>query len=91
LEKNASIEHKLPIFAIQFLNTGEIWVMSKPEDLISVSEYIKTGEIKNISSPILSNEEVKPLERKVISSSKIARDNFNDEQEMKYKKFRSAR
>lgn len=91
MEKNASIEHKLPIFAIQFLNTGEIWVMSKPEDLISVSEYIKTGEIKNISSPILSNEEVKPLERKVISSSKIARDNFNDEQEMKYKKFRSAR
>lgn len=33
LEQNAAVAHKLPVFALQFLNTGEIWVMIKPEDL----------------------------------------------------------
>lgn len=92
LEKNASIEHKIPVFAIQFLNTGEVWVMSKPEDLMSVSEYIQTGQTK-ISSPILleNYEEAKPQSGKVISSSKSGRDAFNEEQRNKYKKTRSAK
>lgn len=32
LEEHAAISHKVPVFAIQFLNTGEIWLMMKPED-----------------------------------------------------------
>jgi hypothetical protein len=91
LEMNANTEHKIPVFAIQFLNTNEVWVMSKPEDLISVSEYIQTGATK-VSSPILLDEceEINPKKRKTISSSKKGRDDFNNEQERKYKKFRSA-
>ena len=45
LEKNALVSHKLPLFAIQFLNTGEIWLMAKPIDFVNISEYIKTGEV----------------------------------------------
>ena len=45
LEKNALVSHKLPLFAIQFLNTGEVWLMAKPDDFVSISEYIKTGEV----------------------------------------------
>ena len=46
LEKNAMIEHKIPMFAIQFLNTGEVWLMLKPDDLPDSAEYILTGSIK---------------------------------------------
>ena len=40
------IEHKIPMFAIQFLNTGEVWLMLKPDDLPDAAEYILTGSIK---------------------------------------------
>ena len=52
LEQNAAIAHKLPVFALQFLNTGEVWVMIKPEDLsliqslvagVDISEQLQSG------------------------------------------------
>jgi hypothetical protein len=33
LEYHADISHKVPVFAIQFLNTGEVWLMAKPEHI----------------------------------------------------------
>ena len=44
LEYNASVASKLPVFAIQFLNTNEVWLMMKPEDVTNVAQYIETGE-----------------------------------------------
>lgn len=46
LEQNASISHKLPVFALQFLNTNEVWVMIKPEDLGLIQKLVKGEEIK---------------------------------------------
>ena len=46
LEYNASVSNKLPLFAIQFLNTNEVWLMVKPEDLTEVAKYIETGECR---------------------------------------------
>lgn len=52
LEQNAAVAHKLPVFALQFLNTGEVWVMIKPEDLSliqglvagdDISEHLQSG------------------------------------------------
>ena len=52
LEQNAAVAHKLPVFALQFLNTGEVWVMIKPEDLsliqslvagVDISEKLQSG------------------------------------------------
>lgn len=37
LENHAAVSHKIPVFAIQFLNTGEIWIIAKPEHV-----HIKT-------------------------------------------------
>ena len=31
---NADIAHKIPLFAIQFLNTDEVWLMVKPIDIL---------------------------------------------------------
>lgn len=37
LEQHAAESHKAPVFAIQFLNTGEVWLMAKQEDLAAVA------------------------------------------------------
>lgn len=34
LEYHAAVSHKVPVFAIQFLNTGEVWMMVRPDDLV---------------------------------------------------------
>jgi hypothetical protein len=92
LEKNASIEHKYPVFAIQFLNTGEIWLMARPQDFMSVSEYIKTGE--TTSPAILFDSEVEDTTIKVktkIKSSSSSREMFHKEKAKKFDKTKSAR
>lgn len=89
LEKNAGVSHKIPMFAIQFLNTGEVWLMAKPEDFTEVAKYINTGkcekpqciELEDVSAP-------KP--KKIISSSASAREQYRAEQNKKYDKTKSA-
>lgn len=45
LEQNAVVAHKLPVFALQFLNTNEVWVMIKPEDLGLIQSLIRGEDI----------------------------------------------
>lgn len=44
LDYHASISHKVPVFAIQFLNTGEVWLLCKPKDI----EILESERIKGI-------------------------------------------
>lgn len=55
LEQNAAIAHKLPVFALQFLNTGEVWVMIRPEDLGLIQSLV-AGE--DISEQLNVNEDL---------------------------------
>jgi hypothetical protein len=90
LEKNASVEHKLPVFAIQFLNTGEIWLMAKPEDFTEVSSYIKTGECRKTEN--IDVEDIPTqLKKSKIKSSISGRELFHAEKEKKFNKTKSAR
>lgn len=93
LEHNAAIEHKLPIFAIQFLNTNEVWLMVKPQDLVSVSEYVESGVIKNVMYDIdLSQcEEMNVTSKKTIASAASAREQFYEQREQRFKKYRNAK
>ena len=94
LEKNARIEHKYPLFAIQFLNTGEVWLMVKPEDLTSVSEYLTTGKTTSAATCLVdlsASEELPPTKGKTIKSAASARDSFHSQKQEKYKKHKSAR
>lgn len=92
LESNALIEHKIPVFAIQFLNTGEVWLMAKPEDLSDVAEYIKTGECDKREGIDLSNhKETNVTVKKVIKSSRNAREKFFSDKSKKYDKTKKAR
>lgn len=95
LEYNAEVAHKLPIFAIQFLNTGEVWLMAKPEDFTSVAEYINTNQISEAATSVFDDveevEDVKQRPRKKIGSSKSSRDAFYKEKAKKYDKTKNAR
>lgn len=95
LEKNAMIEHKIPTFAIQFLNTGEVWLMLKPEDLPDASEYILTGSIKEnrleqLGIDLEASEDLRAIYHKSIKSSGSSRERFHEQQSKKYNKKRSA-
>lgn len=94
LEYNASTIHKVPIFAIQFLNTGEVWLMAKPEDFTFVSEYIDTGKIERDEEIDFVQEHPKTkvnLQITKIKSSKDAKEKFRKEQEQKYDRTKSAK
>lgn len=95
LEKNATIEHKIPVFAIQFLNTGEVWLMIKPDDLPDASEYILTGSIKEnrleqLGIDLEASEDIRTISHKSIKSSCSSREMFHEQQSKKYNKKRSA-
>lgn len=40
MEQQAAVSHKTPVFALQFLNTGEVWLMVKPEDIQNLQDII---------------------------------------------------
>ena len=100
LEYNAQVSHKIPVFAIQFLNTGEVWLMAKPEDFTDVTQYINTGSCQsrndflgidneNIKEEIKINPEATGGPR-IISSSSKGREQFHRLQQNKYKKEKKA-
>lgn len=93
LEHNAAVSHKIPVFAIQFLNTNEVWLMVKPEDLPDVSEYINTGKTNKPTLPLVIEEEYDEetnVLSYVVKSSGNARKEYQEEQNRKYDKTRSA-
>lgn len=91
LSYNASVSHKLPVFAIQFLQSNEVYLLLKPENLSEVIEYINTGEVKNNNLFEIENvEDVKAVNvsKQLVKSCSDAREQFKKEQERKYKKER---
>lgn len=93
LEKNARVEHKIPMFAIQYLNTGEVWLMVKPEHIQQIGQYLQTGEKPvGLDLGIELGEEVeceKPV--RTIKSGSNSREMFYKEQAQKYNRTRSAK
>lgn len=57
LEYNAMVSHKIPVFAIQFLDTNEIFLLIRPEHLEDVSKVIKGERPRNIHTDFLGLEE----------------------------------
>ena len=91
LEANANVTHKLPIFAIQFLNTGEVWLMAKPEDFHDISKALKGEEIKSDRFDVKEFEELEVKPSRVIKSSGNAREQFHEELNKKYDKTKYAK
>lgn len=94
LEKNALVAHKIPVFAIQFLNTNEVWLMMKPDTVFDVAEALN-GDIVRMPDNLINIDETIPYEfpniaKKVIKSSSNARQMFHEEKNKKYDKTRGA-
>lgn len=85
LEYNASICHKLPCFAIQFLQTGEVYVLARPQDIVEVAKYIETGAC-DVQEAICNTEELEAPQRRVIKSCPKQRKQYQKEMEAKWTK-----
>lgn len=92
LNYNASVCHKIPVFAIQFLQSNEVYLLVKPSMIQDVSKYIETGKYESqnefIGVDLSEHEETKVKTIRKIKSSSSARMRFNEENEKKFKKER---
>lgn len=93
LSYNAAVAHKIPVFAIQFLQSQEVYLLVKPEVLCDAAKYIETGEYDSGQSHLdfigvdLSDlEDVAAEVKVVVKSSSNARERFHEERDARFKK-----
>lgn len=92
LNYNAAVTHKIPVFAIQFLQSHEVYLLVKPDMLCDAAKYIETGEISDnakyafMGLDLSGCEEIDIQPKRVIKSSSSSRQQFMEENERKFKK-----
>lgn len=92
LEYNAAVSHKLPVFAVQFLQSNEVFIMMKPEDINDLAKYLKTGETPGKEKYLFDVTDLDEIEfnkatrKRTIKSSSKAREQYHKEHEEKFKK-----
>ena len=86
MEANALVAHKVPVFVIQFLGTGDVFIMSRPSDMEQVVEYINTGNCQRPTDGFEISEGKKPIV-KTIKSSEGARNDFWDHKRKEAEQF----
>ena len=92
MEANALVAHKVPVFVIQFLGTGDVFIMARPSDMEQVVEYINTGNCQRPTDGFELIEGKKPKVSKIKSSEGSRNafwDNKRKEQEQYGKTYRS--
>lgn len=85
LSYNSLVAHKLPVFAIQFLNSNEVFLVIKPEDITDIAKYINTGE-KPDTDTIINIPDIKQKDVRMIKSSSNSRKAFMNENDDKFRK-----
>ena len=92
LNYNAGVCHKMPVFAIQFLQSNEVFLLVKPDMLTDIAKYIETGTYTSqndfLDLDVSDVEETTVKTKRKIKSSSSARIRFNEENEKKFKKER---
>ena len=90
LEANAMVAHKVPVFVIQFLGTGDTFIMARPGDMEQVVEYINTGNCQRPTDGFELTECKKP-KVKTIRSSEGSRNEFWDNKRKEAERFGASR
>lgn len=92
LNYNAGVCHKMPVFAVQFLQSNEVYLLVKPDMLTDIAKYIETGTYTSqndfLDLELSDVEETTVKTKRKIKSSSSARIRFNEENEKKFKKER---
>lgn len=84
---NAETEHKLPVFAVQFLKSDEVYLLVRPIDIEEVAEYLSTGVVKRSEEDdIVEVKKTRSKKKPVVRSSESARERFKAENDRKWKK-----
>ena len=95
LSYNASVAHKLPVFAIQFLGSNDVYLLVKPDQLQEVSNYIESGEVKTrfdfVGVDLTNHDEIENNKSIDVKSNESARELYKRENENKYKREKKAR
>lgn len=101
LEYNASVSHKTPVFAIQFIQGNEVWLMVKPEDLGALQTITgvcgetvfsvdgRKADFEKDGEPYLYDAikgDMSKVNREIITSSADARESYLEELKQKYEK-----
>ena len=93
---NAAVSHKIPVFAIQFLQSDEVYLVIKPEVLCDAAKYIETGEYATPKNVLVGGidlsefEDVTVTPKSMVKSSSSAREQFHKENETKFRKERKS-
>lgn len=91
LEYNASVAHKIPVFAIQFLKSNKIYVIIEPH-LLAHFDVLNNSSKNEFDFEVNDAKELKPKKKvKSIKSSSSAREKFNEELRGKFRKEKSAK
>lgn len=86
LQYNADVANKIPVFAIQYINSGDVLCIVRPEDLPVIAKYLNCGiKPQPVQQIVQYDEKSKPKRAKITSSDK-ARQQYRAEQENRYKK-----
>lgn len=97
LKYNSMVAHKLPLFIIQFMKTGELYLVIKYEDIKDVTlsmlgvedlsdlKYEPRGEIVAVLSSY-KNDEEETCEAPIIKTSAEAREKFYEERKEEWEK-----
>lgn len=91
LRYNSVVSHKIPVFAIQFLSSNDVYLLVSPTDLQDLAKYIDTGTIdsRDIGIDISSDSvDMAPICNKVIKSSPDAREEFREERKKDFRKYK---
>lgn len=96
LEYHSMVSHKIPVFAIQFLQTEDIYLLIKPENLQEVQKLI-LGQQPDISTKNFlgidmeaprgpGGNENQPAKKVLVKSGSRGQKDFRKSEELKYKK-----
>lgn len=76
---HAYTSHKIPVFAVEYLDTGDLFLMLRPEDLEAAAQYLKTGCVEKKEEFVPDVQQFR--KKKQISSSVSARDSWHKSRE----------
>lgn len=85
---HALTSRKIPVFAVQFLQSDEVFLLVRPLDLTDVAEYLSTGRC-SVPEPVVQTDDIEDLPEvrpHSVKSSASARERFNREREKQFRK-----
>ena len=90
LDYNAEVSHKVPVFAIQFISSNEVFLIVRPENLENLDSIIKGQRVEKLNLGLELGDFETTRKVKKIRSNSYARDEYMQNIKEKYKKERKS-